>query len=104
MPALAGPGPPDDILTEANGFAPDVVVVDCMMGAGLEAAHLLGLPSAVLVHLPYSAFRYEWRDGAARAEKARFLDEAGAVLVLVPPGFDAPCLRTGQHEVCRPDQ
>jgi UDP:flavonoid glycosyltransferase YjiC (YdhE family) len=92
MPALAGPGPRDDILAEATGFAPDVVVADCMMGAGLEAAHLLGLPSAVLVHLPYSAFRYEWGDGAARAEKARFLDEAGAVLVLVPPGFDTPCL------------
>lgn len=91
MPALAGPGPRHDILTEANSFAPDVVVVDCMLGAGLDAAHLLGLPSAVLVHLPYSAFRYEWGDEAARAEKARFLDEAGAVLALVPPGFDTPC-------------
>jgi UDP:flavonoid glycosyltransferase YjiC (YdhE family) len=91
LPALAGPGPRDDILTAANGFAPDVVVVDCMMGAGLEAASLLGLRSAVLVHLPYSAFRYEWGDEAARAEKARFLDEAGAVLALVPPGFDTAC-------------
>ena len=91
MPALAGPGPRDDILTEADGFAPDVVVVDCMMGAGLEAAHMLVLPRAVLVHLPYSAFMYEWGDEAARAEKARFLNEAGAVLALVPPGFDTPC-------------
>ncbi len=90
MPALAGPGPRDDILTEANGFAPDVVVVDCMMAAGLEAARRLALPSAVLVHLPYSAFRYEWGDDAARADKARFLDAAGAVLALVPPGFDTP--------------
>jgi UDP:flavonoid glycosyltransferase YjiC (YdhE family) len=91
LPALAGPGTRDDILTEAKSFAPDVVVVDCMMGAGLEAAHELGLPSAVLVHLPYSAFMYEWGDEAARAEKARFLGEARAVLALVPPGFDAPC-------------
>ncbi len=62
-----------------------------MMGAGLEAAHKLGLPSAVLVHLPYSAFMYEWGDEAARAEKARFLGAARAVLALVPPGFDTPC-------------
>jgi UDP:flavonoid glycosyltransferase YjiC (YdhE family) len=91
LPALAGPGTRDDILTEAKGFAPDVVVVDCMMGAGLQAAHVLGLPRAVLVHLPYSAFMYEWGDEAARAEKARFLGAAGAVLVLVPPGFDRSC-------------
>ena len=91
LPALAGPGTRGDILAEANGFAPDVVVVDCMMGAGLQAAHELGLPSAVLVHLPYSAFMYEWGDEAARAQRARFLAEAGAVLALVPPGFDRPC-------------
>jgi UDP:flavonoid glycosyltransferase YjiC (YdhE family) len=91
LPALAGTGTRDDILTEANGFAPDVVVVDCMMGAGLEAAHELGLPSAVLVHLLYSGFMHEWGDQAARAEKARFLSEAGSVLALVPPGFDKPC-------------
>jgi len=91
MPALLGAGTRDDILAGADRFAPDVVVVDCMMGAALEAAHLLGLPSAVLVHLPYYAFRYEWGDEATRAEKARSLDAAGAVLALVPPGFDTPC-------------
>jgi UDP:flavonoid glycosyltransferase YjiC (YdhE family) len=91
LPALAGPGTRDDILAEAECFAPDVVVVDCMMDAALEAAHTLALPSAVLVHLPYSPFMYEWGDEATRAQKARFLGEAGAVLVLVPPGFDAPC-------------
>jgi UDP:flavonoid glycosyltransferase YjiC (YdhE family) len=91
QPALTGTRTRDDILAEANGFAPDAVVVDCMMGAGLEAAHELGLPTAVLVHLPYSAFMYEWGDETARAEKARFLGEAGAVLALVPPGFDLPC-------------
>jgi UDP:flavonoid glycosyltransferase YjiC (YdhE family) len=91
LPALLGSGARDDILTEAKGFVPDVVVVDCMMDAGLEAAHILGRPSAVLVHLPYSAFLYEWGDEATRAKKVRYLDEAGAVLALVPPGFDTPC-------------
>ena len=43
LPALAGPGTRDDILAEAKGFAPDVVVVDCMMDAGLQAAHDFGL-------------------------------------------------------------
>jgi UDP:flavonoid glycosyltransferase YjiC (YdhE family) len=91
LPALLGHGTRDDILTEAKDFVPDVVVVDCMIGAGLAAAHLLGLPTAVLVHLMYSRFRYEWGDEVTRAERARLLDEAGAVLALVPPGFDAPC-------------
>jgi UDP:flavonoid glycosyltransferase YjiC (YdhE family) len=91
LPALAGPRTRGDILTEAKDFAPDVVVVDCMMDAGLEATHELGLPSAVLVHLPYSAFMYEWGDEAARAEKARYLGQADAVLALVPPGFDTVC-------------
>lgn len=93
LPALLGPGTRDDVLFAAAGFTPDVLVVDCMMGAGLEAASMLGLPHAVLVHLPYSAFMHEWGDEATRAEKARFLAEAGAVLALVPPGFDTPCLR-----------
>ena len=91
MPALAGSGTRDDILAEADDFAADVVVVDCMLDAGLEAARMLGLPRAVLVHTPYSAFLHEWGDEAARAEKARILGEAGAVLALVPPGFDSPC-------------
>ena len=93
LPALLGPGTRDDVLSAAAGFSPDVLVVDCMMGAGLEAARMLRLPHAVLVHLPYSAFMHEWGDEATRAEKARFLAEAGAVLALVPPGFDTPCLR-----------
>ncbi len=68
-PALAGPGPRHDILTDAKGFAPDVVVVDCMMDAGLEAARMLGLPRAVLVHVPYCAFMYEW--GTRRSVRRR---------------------------------
>jgi hypothetical protein len=41
-------GTRDDILAGADRFAPDVMVVDCTMDAGLEVAHVLGLPSAVL--------------------------------------------------------
>jgi UDP:flavonoid glycosyltransferase YjiC (YdhE family) len=90
-PALNGPETRADIVAAANDFGPDVVVVDCMMRASWEAAELLELPTAVLVHLAYSRFRYEWGDEATRAEKGRFLDKADVVLALTPPGFDTPC-------------
>jgi UDP:flavonoid glycosyltransferase YjiC (YdhE family) len=89
-PALVGAGTRDDILAEAHAFGPDVVVVDCMMDAGFEAAIELGLPSAVFVHLPYHAWTSEWVEGAARAERASILAKMDAVLALVPPGFDPP--------------
>lgn len=91
IPALVSPATRDDILAEGREFGPDVVVVDCMMDAGFDAALLLGLPTAVFVHLPYAAWTQEWVEGEARAERARILGEMDAVLALVPPGFDAPC-------------
>lgn len=91
LPALLGPATSDDILKQANDFAPDVVVVDCMLGAGLVAAGTLGLPTAVLFHLMYSLWMYEWADEETRASRGRLLGAADAVLALVPPGFDAPC-------------
>ncbi len=90
-PALCSPQTRGDVLAEARDFAPDVVVVDCMMGAGLEAAHELGHPHAVLVHLPYFAFMHERGDAVSRATRARLVGAADAVLALVPPGFDTPC-------------
>jgi UDP:flavonoid glycosyltransferase YjiC (YdhE family) len=90
LPALDGPATRDDILLEAKDFAPDVMVVDCMMDAGYEAASQLGLPTAVLVHLLYSRYGTADGDEEISAERAPFLDGAGAVLALVPPGFDAP--------------
>jgi hypothetical protein len=89
-PALDGAGTREDILAEAHAFGPDVVVVDCMMDAGLEAALELGLPTAVFVHLPYHAWTTEWVEGSAREERARILAKMDAVLAVVPPGFDTP--------------
>jgi UDP:flavonoid glycosyltransferase YjiC (YdhE family) len=94
-PALNGPETRDDIVAAANDFAPNVLVLDCMMRAAWQAAELLEVPTAVLVHLAYSRFMYEWGDAATRAERARFLDQVGAVLALVPPGFDTPCALPG---------
>ncbi len=91
LPALLGPATKDDIVSEARDFVPDIVVVDCMLGAGFDAAPTLGLPTAVLVHILYSSFMYEWGDQATHSERARLLGESDVVFALVPPGFDAPC-------------
>lgn len=90
-PALFGPATRDDIIAEAKSFAPDVMVVDCMLGAGFDAANKLRLPAAVLVHVLYSPFRYEWGSSIMERAMAPILDGAAATLALVPPGFDAPC-------------
>jgi len=90
-PALHSAETREDILVHAADFGPDIVVVDCMMNAAFEAAVMLGLPSAVLVHLIYSRFADAWGDDVARAKRAAFLREMDAVLALVPPGFDEPC-------------
>ena len=88
IPALLGPGTRDDIRTEIEDFSPDVVVVDCMIGAGLEVVDTLNLPRAVLIHVLYSTFTDKWGSRATRAKNAAYLDHADQVLVLVPPGFD----------------
>jgi UDP:flavonoid glycosyltransferase YjiC (YdhE family) len=88
IPALLGPGTRDDIRAEIEDFSPDVVVVDCMIGAGLEVVDTLELPRAVLMHILYSTFTNTWGTRATRARNAAFLDQAGQVLALVPPGFD----------------
>ena len=88
IPALFGPGTRDDVRTEIEDFSPDAVVVDCQIAAGLEVADTLDLPRAVLIHILYSTFIDTWGSRATRAKMAAYLDHAGQVLVLVPPGFD----------------
>jgi UDP:flavonoid glycosyltransferase YjiC (YdhE family) len=85
---LYGQGTRDNIRTEIEDFVPDVVVVDCMIGAGLEVADTLDLPRAVLIHVLYSTFTDKWGNWATRRKNAAYLDHADQVLVLVPPGFD----------------
>ncbi len=87
---LHGPATRDDILAEAAAFAPDVLVIDCMLGAGFDAARQLRLPSAVLVHVLYQPFVGAWGDQVMDASVAGLLAEADRVLALVPPGFDEP--------------
>ena len=87
-PLLHGVATKIDILAEATAFAPDVLVIDCMLGAGFDAARELRLPSAVLVHVLYQPFVQLWGDGIMNASVAALLAEANRVLALVPPGFD----------------
>ena len=88
VPALFGQDTRDEIRTEIEDFSPDAAVVDCMIGAGLEVADTLDLPRAVLMLVLYSMFISKWGNRATRAKQAAYLDHAGQVLVLVPPGFD----------------
>lgn len=94
-----------DILAAAVEFQPHVMVVDCMIGAGLVAAEELGLPTAVLVHVLYQPFVSYWADisvDVSRCRKAFGMPDLDApvafeqlkrcakVLVLVPEAFDYP--------------
>jgi UDP:flavonoid glycosyltransferase YjiC (YdhE family) len=88
---LHGAATRDDIEAEARRFAPDVLVVDCMMWSGFDAAQRLGLPFAVLVHPLYRPFAHRWGDvvmpgGGVRDRLAR----ADLVLALTPEQLDEP--------------
>ncbi len=46
-----------DVLAELEREPADVLVVDCMLFTALSAAEASGLPTATLVHTPYTIFR-----------------------------------------------
>jgi UDP:flavonoid glycosyltransferase YjiC (YdhE family) len=88
---LFGSATRDAIIAEAEIFDADVLVIDCMLTAGFDAARLLGLPAAAVVHVLYSAFVHEWGDGVMHCSVASLFAGADRVLALTPPGFDAAC-------------
>jgi len=108
----------NDVLSAAAGFSPDVLVVDCMSGAGLVAAELLGVPTAVLVHVLYQPFIAFWADLSVDMGRCReafglpalgsqamweCCSRAGKVLVLVPQELDYPgAARTGSTHYVGP--
>jgi UDP:flavonoid glycosyltransferase YjiC (YdhE family) len=107
VPLLLGPSTRDDILAEARAFTPDVLVLDCMLGAGFAAARQLRLPTAVLTHVLYSAFISEWGDRVMRTSVHDLFAATDRVLALVPPGFDTPVALPGNTmyvgPITRPD-
>jgi len=87
-PKLHGDATVEEILTVARSFRPDLLVIDCMMGAAFAAAGRLGLPTAALVHVRYAPFVNIWGDGLMHASTLGLLSRADLVLALTPPGFD----------------
>jgi UDP:flavonoid glycosyltransferase YjiC (YdhE family) len=85
---LHGAATRDDILSEAEAFDPDVLVIDAMLGAGFDAAAQIGCPSAALVHVLHSSFVHEWGDGVMQRSVRGLLAGVDRVLALTPPGFD----------------
>lgn len=85
---LRGARTRDDIVNEAIAFGADVLVVDCMMGAGFAARAQLGLPSAVLAHLLYSAYAAGWGDELLEGSMDELFGATDRVLALIAPGFD----------------
>ena len=80
----------DDVIAEGQSFAPDVLVVDCMMEAALTAARQLRLPTAVIVHVLYSAFVDGGFDDVMNGNVREVLALTDSVLAVIPQGLDAP--------------
>ncbi|MFL6099746.1 MAG: nucleotide disphospho-sugar-binding domain-containing protein [Actinomycetales bacterium] len=89
---LHGPATRDDIVREARDFAADVLVLDCMMRSAYEAAGELGRPSAVLTHVLYAPFAFEWGAAVMNTDPVALLAGTDCVLALTPAGFDQECV------------
>jgi UDP:flavonoid glycosyltransferase YjiC (YdhE family) len=88
--ALFGSATRRDIVAQAEEFGADVLIVDCMITAGYDAARELGTPVVSLVHPLYVPFVHEWGSTVLDADVPALLDESSCVLALQPPGFDRP--------------
>ena len=95
---LFGPACRADVVAEGRDFGADVLVVDCMLAAGVAAAVDLGVPCAALVHVSYREFVHEWGDEVMGTSVLALLDNCDVVLALQPPGYDDPCDLPPGHE------
>ena len=97
-----------DILNTIHSYRPDVLLIDCMMGAGFHAALSSGLPTAVLCHLLYTSYRDMRDEGALKGDVEALLSTVNRVLVLVPPGLEEfrelPTGTTYVGPICHPDE
>jgi UDP:flavonoid glycosyltransferase YjiC (YdhE family) len=88
--AVAGEGTTADILAVADADMPDVLIVDCMLKAGLLAAAQLPVRTAVLVHVLYHPFVYDWGNEALEFDLGEAYARADQVLAALPAVFDTP--------------
>lgn len=91
-----------DVVAAARQFGADVLVIDCMLRAGLDAARDLGVPTAALMHVSYQQFLHVWGDRAMGTDVRAMLADCDVILNLQPPGFDAPCPLPPGHEYVGP--
>jgi UDP:flavonoid glycosyltransferase YjiC (YdhE family) len=88
--ALFGSATRQDIVTQAREFGVDVLIVDCMLTAGYEAAREVGRPVVSLVHPLYVPFVHDWGGLVLDVDVPALLGESACVLALQPPGLDRP--------------
>ena len=99
---LHGPATRADIRREAQGFAPDVLVLDAMMLSAFHAAREIGRPTAVLMHVLYAPFVLDWGDAPMQTHLVDLMATADRVLALTPPGFDEECELPGNTSYVGP--
>jgi UDP:flavonoid glycosyltransferase YjiC (YdhE family) len=108
MAAAAGPEIALDVREVVNELRPKLMIVDCMLPAGIAAGESTGTPTVSLVHFPYGLARARMLRGAgawttdraqlnitrrglglepARDDLAAW-ESAGLLLVTVPKWFD----------------
>ena len=108
MAAAAGPEIALDVRDVVNELRPKLMIVDCMLPAGIAAGESSGTPTVSLVHFPYGLARTRMLRGAgawttdraqlnitrrglglepARDDLAAW-ESAGLLLVTVPKWFD----------------
>lgn len=93
-----------DIADELRAHPVDVLVADCMSAATMAAGTATGTPMAILVHVLYAPFAFEWGGGMMdldtsrralglaplpRAPLGQQLAALGRVLCATPRGLDA---------------
>jgi UDP:flavonoid glycosyltransferase YjiC (YdhE family) len=110
MAIAAGPEIALDVRAVAAQLRPDLMIVDCMLPAGIAAGESTGIPTVSLVHFPYGLARTEMLRGAgawttdraqlnstrsglglepARDDLAAW-ESAELLVVTVPKWFDLP--------------
>jgi UDP:flavonoid glycosyltransferase YjiC (YdhE family) len=95
---LWGAGCRADVAAEVRAFGADVLVLDCMIRAGFDAARDLAVPTVSLVHVSYQQFLHEWGDDVMQTDVSAMMAGCEAVLALQPPGFDVACEMPAGHE------
>lgn len=89
--ALWGAGCRVDIEAAADAFGAEVVLIDCMLRAGFEAAHEFSAMTVALVHLPYQRWVHVSGDKSMETNVAAMLSATDLILAVQVPGFDEPC-------------